>query len=40
MLYDNPDAEQALENATLALFAELGWETVNSGPGRRGYSGQ
>lgn len=26
----HPDAEQALENATLALFAELGWETVNA----------
>ena len=24
-----PDSEQALENATLNLFAELGWETVN-----------
>ena len=30
MTYTNPDAEQALENATLALFAELGWETVNT----------
>jgi type I restriction enzyme R subunit len=26
----HPDAEQALENATLALFAELGWQTVNA----------
>jgi len=25
----HPDAEEALEKATLALFAELGWETVN-----------
>ncbi len=25
----NPDAEEALENATLALLAELGWETVS-----------
>ncbi len=25
-----PDAEEALEQATLALFAELGWETVNA----------
>ena len=30
MDYSNPDAEEALENATLALFAELGWETVNA----------
>ena len=30
MSYVNPDAEEALENATLALFAELGWETVNA----------
>jgi len=25
-----PDSEQALENTTLALFAELGWQTVNA----------
>jgi type I restriction enzyme R subunit len=24
-----PDSEQALENATIALFANLGWETIN-----------
>jgi type I restriction enzyme R subunit len=30
MTYRNPDAEEALEQATLALFAELGWETVNA----------
>jgi len=30
MSIPNPDAEEALENATLALFAELGWETVNA----------
>jgi hypothetical protein len=29
MTIPNPDAEQALENATLALFAELGWQTAN-----------
>ena len=29
MTHTSPDAEEALENATLALFAELGWETVN-----------
>ena len=29
MSYASPDAETALEEATLALFAELGWETVN-----------
>ncbi len=26
----NPDAEAALESVTLALFADLGWETVNA----------
>ena len=26
----NPDAEAALEDATLDLFAELGWETVDA----------
>jgi len=26
----NPDAEASLESATLALFAELGWETVDA----------
>jgi len=26
----NPDAEAALENATLELFAELGWDTVDA----------
>ena len=26
----NPDAEAALEDATLGLFAELGWETVDA----------
>ena len=30
MYYSNPDAEEALENATLALFAKLDWETVNA----------
>jgi type I restriction enzyme R subunit len=30
MSYAPPDAEAALEEATLALFAELGWETVNA----------
>ena len=30
MTYANPDAEEALEQATLALFAELGWETINA----------
>jgi len=29
MTHLGADAEEALENATLALFAELGWETVN-----------
>jgi type I restriction enzyme R subunit len=29
MTIPNPDAEQALENATLALFAELGWQTAD-----------
>jgi type I restriction enzyme R subunit len=28
--YTNPDAEASLESATLALFAELGWETVDA----------
>jgi len=28
--YSNPDAEEAQENATLALLAELGWEIVNA----------
>ena len=26
----NPDAEEALENATISLFSSLGWETVNA----------
>ncbi|CAN5745822.1 hypothetical protein BH23GEM6_BH23GEM6_12410 [soil metagenome] len=26
----HPDAEDALEAATLELFSELGWETVNA----------
>lgn len=30
MSYAPPDAEAALEEATLALFAELGWETVSA----------
>ncbi|MBN2256494.1 MAG: type I restriction endonuclease subunit R, partial [Anaerolineaceae bacterium] len=30
MNYTNPDAEASLETATLALFAELGWETVDA----------
>ncbi len=30
MTYHNPDAEASLETATLALFAELGWETVDA----------
>jgi type I restriction enzyme R subunit len=30
MTWINSDAEEALENATLALFAELGWQTVNA----------
>lgn len=30
MTHPNPDAEDALERATLALFAELGWGTVNA----------
>ena len=30
MPHANPDAEQELENATMALFSELGWETVNA----------
>ncbi len=30
MTWTNPDAEQALENATMTLFASLGWETVNA----------
>jgi len=29
MSYASPDAQEALKNATLALFAEPGWETVN-----------
>lgn len=29
MVYSNPDSEQALENATMALFAQLGWQTAN-----------
>jgi type I restriction enzyme R subunit len=39
MTAPSPDAEASLESATLALFAELGWETVDAyhevhGPGR------
>jgi len=30
MTYRNPDSEEALENATLILFASLGWQTVNA----------
>jgi type I restriction enzyme R subunit len=30
MIWVNPDTEDALEKETLALFAELGWETVNA----------
>jgi hypothetical protein len=30
MTYTSPDAEDALERATLALFEELGWHTVNA----------
>jgi len=30
MTIPNPDTEEALENATLALFARLGWETINA----------
>jgi len=30
MTHTSPDAEQDLENATLVLFPELGWETVNA----------
>uniref|UniRef100_UPI0025E591B9 type I restriction endonuclease n=1 Tax=Thiohalocapsa sp. TaxID=2497641 RepID=UPI0025E591B9 len=44
----NPDAEAALEDATLDLFAELGWETVDAyheryaegGPGQGPYLGR
>jgi type I restriction enzyme R subunit len=44
----NPDAEAALEDATLDLFAELGWATVNAyheryaegGPGQGPYLGR
>jgi type I restriction enzyme, R subunit len=28
----HPDAEDALEGATVALFAELGWETADAYP--------
>jgi type I restriction enzyme R subunit len=30
MTYRNPDAEDSLERATLALFETLGWATVNA----------
>jgi type I restriction enzyme R subunit len=30
MTWIDPDAEEALENATLALFIELGWQTANA----------
>ena len=30
MTYHSPDAESALELATLALFEELGWPTLNA----------
>ena len=30
MTYPNPDAEEALGRATLALFEALGWTTVNA----------
>ncbi|MBK1987188.1 type I restriction endonuclease subunit R [Sphaerospermopsis aphanizomenoides BCCUSP55] len=29
MRYPHPDSEQALENATIKLFSELGWNTAN-----------
>ena len=29
MILPHPDSEQALENAAIALFASLGWETIN-----------
>ena len=29
MSQPHPDSEAALENAAIALFASLGWETVN-----------
>ncbi|MHC5597943.1 MAG: type I restriction endonuclease subunit R [Nostoc sp.] len=29
MPYPHPDSEQALENATIKLFSELGWNTAN-----------
>ncbi len=30
MTYAKPDSEEALEQATMALFSQLGWETVNA----------
>lgn len=30
MAYTNPEAEEALEVATLALFEELGWRTAGA----------
>ncbi|MBN1579459.1 MAG: type I restriction endonuclease subunit R, partial [Anaerolineae bacterium] len=30
MTYTNPDAEETLELATMALFADLGWQTANA----------
>jgi len=29
MTRSHPDSEEALENATMALFAQLGWQTAN-----------
>jgi len=29
MPHAHPDSEQALENATMALFAQLGWQTAD-----------
>ena len=29
MPHTHPDSEQALENATMALFAQLGWQTAD-----------
>ena len=40
MPHSHPDSEQALEHATMALFAQLGWQTADCfeqviGPKRR-----
>jgi hypothetical protein len=29
MPHSHPDSEEALEKATMALFAQLGWQTAN-----------